>query len=141
MATFTPNGPSRPGRLVTPTTADPPVSTPRPHPWELLLHPFRTLRFVNALRRDPRVPFLRKLLYVGPIAALLLALLMPEGIVAAAVSVLLPVIGPAISLPADAAVDWLGLAVAAYGLLGILPQAIVAEQHGHIFHPKRASKR
>ncbi len=134
MASITPDGPSRAGRSATQV---PPVSTPRPHPWELLLHPFKTLRFVNALRRDPRIPFLRKLLYVGPIAALLLALLMPEGIVAAAVSVLLPVIGPAISLPADAAVDWLGLSVAAYGLLGALPSAIVAEHHARIFHPRR----
>src|SRR5258708_23107902 len=134
MASITPDGPSRAGRS---GTQVPPVSTPRPHPWELLFHPFKTLRFVNALRRDPRIPFLRKLLYVGPIAALLLALLMPEGIVAAAVSVLLPVIGPAISLPADAAVDWLGLSVAAYGLLGALPRAILAEHPPRIFHPRR----
>jgi hypothetical protein len=96
---------------------------------------------VNALRRDRRIPRWRKVLYVGPLLLLLIALLVPEGVVAAAVSVFLPVVGPALDLPGDAVIDWLFVGVAAYALLGVLPRRIVAEQHERIFHPERASKR
>lgn len=109
----------------------------RPHPWEMVKHPGRTLRFINALRRDRRISWMRKLLYMGPFLILLIALLLPEGIVAAGVALLLPVVGPLVNVPADAALDWFALGLAAYGLLGILPKRIVAEQHARLFHAPR----
>jgi hypothetical protein len=78
-----------------------------------VLHPLKTLRFVGTLARDPRMPALRKILYLLVVGALLVALLVPEGMVAALVATLLPLIGPRVALPADAAVDWLLVGTAA----------------------------
>ena len=98
-----------------------PVSSARPHPWEMVEHPIKTLRFVNDLRRDPHIALVRKLLYLLPMLLLLLAVLLPEGIIAALIAVALPLVGPAINLPTDAVIDWAFLGIAAYALLGILP--------------------
>jgi hypothetical protein len=120
--------------------APPPVKSMSPHPWEMVLHPFKTLRFVNDLRRDRRISWLRKLLYVGPLVVLFAALLLPESILAALVAVALPVVGPVANLPADAALDWAFLGFAAYALLGILPRRIVAEHHAEVFHAGRIAR-
>ena len=117
-----------------------PVKSARPHPWEMIAHPFKTLGFVNALRTDRRISMLRKILYVGPIVLLLAELLLPESIVAVALAVALPVVGPVANLPADGVVDWAFIGLAAYALLGILPKAIVSEQHARFFHPGRVAR-
>ena len=83
---------------------------------------------------------MRKLLYVVPILLLVGALLLPESILAAGVSLALPVVGPIIDLPADGIVDWAFIGLAAYALLGILPSAIVREQHARIFHQGRMTR-
>lgn len=126
----------------------PPVTSPvtslvksvRPHPWEMVEHPVKTLRFVNDLRRDGRISLVRKLLYLAPMVLLLLAVLLPEGIIAALIAVALPVVGPAINLPTDAVIDWVFLGIAAYALLGIFPRAVVAEHHAQRFHPGRIAQ-
>lgn len=115
-----------------------PADGVRRHPMEMAWHPFKTARFVNALRRDPRVSLLRKLLYLAPLLILLVALLLPEGVVAAGVALLVPFVGPLVNLPADAALDWVAFGLAAYALLGVLPKSIVAEHHARLFHPSRA---
>jgi hypothetical protein len=115
----------------------PPASSARPHVWELVLHPVTTMRFMNALRHDARISRVRKLLYIGPILALVIGLLLPESIVAVGVAVLLPFVGPLVNLPADAVLDWVAIGLAAYALLGILPQRIVREHHARLFHPRR----
>jgi hypothetical protein len=117
-----------------------PGKSASPHPWEMVIHPFKTLRFVNALRKDRRISWLRKVLYVGPIVLLVGALLLPESILAAVVAVALPVVGPMANLPADGVVDWAFVGLAAYALLGILPRAIVSEQHARLFHPNRIAR-
>jgi hypothetical protein len=106
----------------------------------MVAHPVKTMRFINALRRDGRISWMRKLLYIGPVLILLIALLLPEGIVAAGVALLLPLAGPLVNVPADAALDWFALGLAAYGLLGILPKRIVAEQHARLFHAPRLAR-
>jgi hypothetical protein len=117
----------------------PPDDGSRPHPWEMVLHPITTLRFMNALRRDPRISHVRKLLYVGPILVLLVAFLLPESVVAAGVALLLPLVGPLVNLPVDAALDWFAIGLAAYALLGVLPRRIVREHHARLFHPTRVA--
>jgi hypothetical protein len=117
-----------------------PVKSPRPHPWEMVLHPVKTLRFVNDLRQDQRISLIRKLLYLGPMLLLLLAMLLPEGIVAVVLATVLPLVGPAINLPTDAVLDWAFFGIAAYALLGIFPHAIVAEHHAQVFHPGRIAR-
>ncbi|MGO8950772.1 MAG: hypothetical protein ACLQUY_24595 [Ktedonobacterales bacterium] len=117
-----------------------PVKSARPHPWEMIAHPFKTIAFIKALAEDRRISMLRKILYVGPIILLLGALLLPESILAAVVAVALPVVGPVANLPADGVVDWAFIGLAAYALLGILPKAIVSEHHARLFHPGRIAK-
>jgi len=130
-----------PQRSMLPHTAsaapEPPEDGVRPPPWEMVRHPLKTMRFMNALRRDARISWLRKLLYLGPCLILLIALLLPEGIVAAGVALLVPVVGPLVNVPADAVIDWFALGLVAYALLGILPHRIVAEQHLRLFHLPR----
>jgi hypothetical protein len=115
----------------------PPTGSARPHPWELVLHPVHTVRFIQALGRDGRISWVRKLLYLGPLLLLLVAVLLPEGIVAAGVAVLVPLVGPLVNLPADAALDWVLLGLAAYALLRIFPEQIVREHHAQLFHRGR----
>ena len=107
---------------------------------EMVRHPIKTVRFVDALRRDPRVSLMRKLLYIAPLLILLIALLLPEGVVAAGVALLVPLVGPLVNLPADAVLDWVVFGLAAYALLGILPSRIVAEHHARLFHPAHAGR-
>jgi hypothetical protein len=109
----------------------------RPHPWELVLHPAHTVRFIQALGRDPRISWVRKVLYLAPLLLLLVAVLLPEGIIAAAVAALVPLVGPLVNLPADAALDWVLLGLAAYALLGIFPEQIMREHHAQLFHHAR----
>jgi hypothetical protein len=116
------------------------MKSSRPHPWELIIHPFKTLHFVSDLAKDRRISWIRKALYVVPIILLVVALLLPESLLAAVVATALPVIGPLADLPADAVVDWAFVGLAAYALLGILPQAIVSEHHAELFHPKRLAR-
>jgi hypothetical protein len=136
MASTAPNGSSRGTRAVmqSPNTGD-----ARPNPAEMIAHPLKTVRFMNALRRDKRISWIRKALYIGPMLVLLVAMLVPEGIVAGAVAVVLPFVGPAFDIPADAVVDWLVIGLAAYGLLAVLPRIIMAEHHQRIFHKGRAA--
>jgi len=109
----------------------------RPHPWEMVLHPIKMIRFVNSLWRDPRISWVRKLLYIAPLLVLLVAVLLPEGIVATVLAGLVPILGPLVNVPADAAIDWVVLGLAAYALLGIFPKQIVRDLHARLFHPTR----
>jgi hypothetical protein len=117
-----------------------PADGARPHPWEMVQHPVKTVRFMSALRLDPRVSGVRKLLYIGPLLLLVIALLLPEGVVAAGVALLVPLVGPLVNLPADAALDWVAFGLAAYALLGVLPSHIVAEHHAQFFHAGHAAQ-
>jgi hypothetical protein len=120
--------------------AQPPASattTARPHVWEFVLHPLKSLRFVGALARDPRVSALRKILYAAVIGMLVGALLVPDGVIAVLVATLLPLVGLVIAVPAGATVDWLLVSTVAYALLGLFPAHVVREQHARIFHPRR----
>jgi hypothetical protein len=122
------------------TEPRPATTSTRPHVWELILHPLKTLRFVGALARDPRLSPLRKALYLLVVGVLLVSLLIPEGIVAALVAALLPIVGPIVAVPADATVDWLLLGTMAYALLALFPAHIVREHHARIFHPRRGRR-
>ena len=141
MARIVPDGPShsRDRHGVT-TEPRPATTTTRPHVWELILHPLKALRFVGALARDSRVSPLAKALYLFVVGVLLIALLVPEGIVAALLAALLPVVGPIVAVPVDATVDWLFLGTIAYALLALFPAHIVREQHARIFHPRRGRR-
>ena len=141
MAGIVPDDPTQArGQHGVATQPRPATTTTRPHVWELILHPLKTLRFVGALAGDPRVSVLAKALYLLVVGVLLIALLIPEGIVAALVGVVLPIVGPIVAVPADATVDWLLLGTLAYALLALFPAYIVREHHARIFHPRRRQR-
>jgi hypothetical protein len=114
-----------------------PTNSTLPRPWEMVLHPVKMIRFVNSLWRDPRISWVRKLLYLVPLLVLLVAVLLPEGIIATVLAGFVPILGPLLNVPADAAIDWVMLGLAAYALLGIFPKQIVRESHARSFHPAR----
>ena len=141
MANSSPDDPfqsqyRRPRGVVAPPPS-PMTKTARPHVWEFVLHPFKAMRFVGALAGDPRISPLRKILFVAVVAALVGALLVPDGVIAVLVATLLPIVGPVVALPADATVDWLLIGTVAYALLRLFPVSIVREHHARIFHPRR----
>lgn len=138
MATTVPDDPFPSGRRQrVATERGPSTTSARPHVWEFVLHPLKVLRFVWALAHDPRVSLVRKVVYLLVEGVLLVALLVPEGVVATLVAGLLPLVGPLVAVPADATVDWLFLGATAYALLGLFPAQIVREHHARIFHPTR----
>jgi hypothetical protein len=106
---------------------------------EMLAHPIRSLAFVGALLRDRRVHPARKLVFVVPLVVLVAALLAPESLLGAAAGVLLPLLGVVLSVPIDAALDWVVAGLIGYGLLRVFPAEILREHHQRIFH--RASAR
>jgi len=118
------------------TDGDGTVEAPdsRPGAGEMLLHPGRTFKFLISLLRDPRVSVVRKLVFLVPIALLILALLAPETILGVIAGTVLPVAGEVLSLPLDVSVDWITLAVIAFALLRIFPPHIVSEYHQRLFH-------
>jgi hypothetical protein len=140
MASIIPDDPSHSHQGVT-TEPRPATTTTRPHVWEMILHPLKTLRFVGALARDPRISPLVKVLCLLVVGMLLAALLIPEGLIAAVVAALLPIVGPIVAVPADATIDWLLLGTMAYALLALFPADIVREHHARIFHPRRRPRR
>lgn len=111
----------------------------RPSAGEMLLHPFKTMYMVVALLVDRRVSIVRKLAFVVPIAVLALGLMVPETIFGILSGIAAPVVGLALDIPVDAAVDWVGLGLLAVALLGVFPAAVVAQYHAQLFHRKRGS--
>jgi hypothetical protein len=124
------NVPSRPPTSMIP--APQPQTQANPNPFQLLFHVGKTTRLAGALLADPRVSIFRKILFVGSLIILILALLAPETI-GELVSSLLPLI-PFAELPADAALDWVAIAVAAYNLLRVFPDEVVVEHYNRLFH-------
>lgn len=117
----------------------PTLHAARPSLGELLLHPFKSLYMVVALLVDRRVSFVRKLVFVVPIAVMVAALLVPETVVGLLAGIVAPVIGLALDVPIDAAVDWLGVGLLAVALLHVFPEGIVAQYHAQLFHKQRGA--
>ncbi len=107
----------------------------RPNPFQLLFHLGKTTRLAGALLADRHITIVRKVLFLGSIFILILALLAPETI-GEAVSTFLPLLGVA-EIPADAALDWIAVTVAAYNLLRVFPEEVVAYHYKRLFHPQR----
>lgn len=131
-----PSSPAQPPTAVAapPATSAAPLHADHPHVSELLLHPVKALKFVGGLLTDRRVSVFRKLVFVVPVLGLLVALLLPESLVAALAGTVLPVVGALISLPIGATLDWTVLAAVALLLLHIFPASIVREYHARLFH-------
>ena len=119
----------------TSSTAMVPAAQPqtRPNPFQLLFHVGKTARLAGALLVDRRVTIYRKLLFIGSLLILGLALLAPDTIGLLLSDFVLPLVGPIIDIPADVALDWVAIAVAAYNLLRVFPEEIVTEHYNRLF--------
>lgn len=102
----------------------------------LFFHFRKTVQLVRAVLADSRVPVLRKALFLWALVMLLAALLIPDA-GSALVSLLVPVVGPLLDLPADAVIDWSVAIALAPQLVRLLPADIVAEHHAAIFGGRR----
>ncbi|MGI8913473.1 MAG: hypothetical protein ACR2JY_06765 [Chloroflexota bacterium] len=100
--------------------------------FRMLFHFRKTVQLVQAVLADRRVPVLRKALFVWALVMLAVALLIPDAGSALA-SMFLPVLGPLLDLPADAALDWSVAIALAPWLLRLLPTEVVAEHQAAIF--------
>jgi hypothetical protein len=100
--------------------------------FRMLLHVRKTVKLVQAVLADRRVPVLRKALFLWALVVLAVALLVPDAGSALA-SMLVPGLGPLVDLPADAAIDWSVAIALAPWLLRLLPDEIVAEHQAAIF--------
>lgn len=113
-----------------------PIPYQRPQMLELLTHPSKTVRFIATLYRDSHVSLVSKLLFVIPLLLLFAALLVPDTLFEGVVSAVLPVVGPIMGIPADAALDWVTIGVVGFGLLHVFPAVILDEHYRRIFHRK-----
>jgi hypothetical protein len=114
------------------------TSTP-PNPLQLLLHVGKTARLAGALLRDVRVSVFRKIFFLSAIAALI-GLLFATDAVTVVVESAIPLFGPLVGLPADAAFDWVAVAVIAFNLLRVFPAQIVGEHYDRLFHGRTLPK-
>lgn len=109
-----------------------------PNPLSMLFHMFRTFSLAGSLLADPRIHPSRKSVFVGILGILVAAVLGVEG-VTEVVTNLLPVVGQFIGLgelPADAALDWVLVVVAAFNLLRLFPKEIVGEHYDRLFRSR-----
>jgi hypothetical protein len=107
-----------------------------PNQWALMLHIGKTFALVRSVLADPRVHWLPKGVFLGTIGTLLLALLGGDT-VAGAVEAFIPIVGPLVGWPADAGLDWVAFAVAAFNLLRLFPADVVGEHYDRLFRANR----
>ena len=83
---------------------------------------------------DRRVPVVRKVLFVGSIAALAVFLFFPDFFSETFLSVVLPIVGTVLGIPIDAGFDWIAFAMVSVSLLRYFPSEIVSEHYSNIFN-------
>jgi hypothetical protein len=125
------------------TNADSTTSTgtsqSNPRFLSLLLHVPKALGLTTAVLQDARVHWFPKLVFLGSLGTLLLALLFPESIADVLALVGIPGLGALFDLaglPAEASLDWVALTVAAFNLLKLFPAEIVGEHYDRLFRRK-----
>jgi hypothetical protein len=104
----------------------------------LLLHVPKTIGLTTAVLQDARVHWFPKLVFLGSLGTLLLALLFPET-AAEIIGLGIPGVGwtlDILGLPVDASIDWIALSVAAFNLLRLFPADIVGEHYDRLFRRK-----
>jgi len=100
---------------------------------DIFLHAGKTFRLIGHLLSDPRVPIVRKVLFLGSVGALLLVLLFPDAFNEAFLSTVLPLVGTVLGIPIDAGFDWIAFALIMVNLLRFFPAELVAEHYSDIF--------
>ena len=100
---------------------------------ELFFHLIKTFHLLGALLTDRRVPFFRKLAFLGLIAFFIAILFFPDLLSEAFLSTILPVIGTVLGVPIDAGVDWMAFALLLVNFMRFFPDDIVSEHYQRIF--------
>jgi hypothetical protein len=101
-----------------------------------LFHVRKTTRLYGTLLHDPRVALWRKIFFVGAIIVFGIVLIIPDSIIIGALSLLLPVAGPAFGIPAGITADVAALAIVLYAFLRIFfPRQIVHEHAVELYGP------
>ena len=103
-------------------------STPSFGHW--FLHIRKTLRLIGTLLFDPQVGFLRKVLFLVAVVAVVGVLLIPDFFVLAA----LPLLSPFLDIPAGL-IDIAALSALMYGFLRIFPRDVVARHAEALYGP------
>jgi hypothetical protein len=122
------NSTQKPSTAMVPSHTQMPT---RPNPVQLLFHVGKTSRLAGSILADPRVTVYRKVLFIGSIFLLLVALIAPETIGDAASSFIFPILG--IELPSEAALDWIAVVIAAFNMLKVFPEQVVADHYQRLF--------
>lgn len=103
-----------------------------------IVHLPRTLKIAGNVMKDARVNIVPKIMFVGGIVALLVALLTPEAF--AELVAFVPGLGDllaVIGIPIDGAIDWIALGLAAFNLMKLFPQDVVNEHYDNaVAHAK-----
>jgi hypothetical protein len=105
----------------------------RPKRFDVFFHAIKTFKLIGSLMTDGRVPVVRKFLFVGSIAALVIFLFFPDLLSEAFLSAVLPVVGTVLGVPLDAGFDWIAFALVVVSLLRYFPSDIVSEHYMRIF--------
>ena len=110
---------------------------PRPlaHPRrrDIFLHGIKTFRLLGTLLREPRIPAMRKILFLGSVGALVAILFFPDLFSETILSVVLPLVGTVLGVPLDAGVDWIAFSLLLVNMLRFFPSEIVSEHYRNIF--------
>jgi hypothetical protein len=122
------NSTPKPSTAMVPSRTQMPT---RPNPVQLLFHVGKTSRLAGSILADPRVTIFRKILFIGSILLLLLALLAPETLGDVFSTTLFPILG--IELPSEAALDWIAVVIAAFNMLKVFPEEVVADHYRRLF--------
>jgi uncharacterized membrane protein len=111
------------------------ASRPLAHPKrrDIFLHGIKTFRLLGTLLREPRIPIMRKILFLGSVGALVAILFFPDFFSETILSVVLPLIGTVLGVPLDAGVDWIAFSLLVVSLLRFFPAEIVSEHYRNIF--------
>ncbi len=105
----------------------------RPKRIHIFMHVIKTGKLFGALLTDRRIPFWRKALFFGSVAAFLFVLLFPDALNEAVLSTILPLAGTVLGIPLDAGFDWVAFALVVVTLLRFFPPEILAEHYRQLF--------
>jgi hypothetical protein len=101
----------------------------------VLLHPVRSVSFISALMRDPRVELPRKVIFSLLVSTMLVLLLFPDVLEEGILTSIFPVLGTILGIPLGAGLDWAAFAMLSVYLLRLFPADIVNEHYLlHIFN-------
>ena len=96
-----------------------------------------TVRLVNSLMRDARVPAVRKVFFGTALASLLAAMIFPELVADGFLATIMPFISSIIGVPIEAGVDWFTFIMLLPVLMRIFPADIMQEHYLRVFKNKQ----